>query len=468
MSINLLKLGIEGVIREIGMYLPMMDVVQCFSDEKVMEELVQSEDLKERDIVRYIKENQRYFDLNRYIFANYLMISGKKRIPGYNMLDKVSNRKYKIALIEEHLREHPIVLVDTDGVRFGSKVYDSRDYSSKEQAAKHMRDVKAGLERIRRIDEKVGITTFLMVQILSDMEGIYCKVPELGDAMRNNIIINTYKSDEGMTKERLVDIMKGLERNDKSFWEFIPHFQEELTKNAEYIDWDKFLLVSAQRAKHTLEKTKHEDFPERNQEILISIMRIALEEIDNPRAQISGRIEYIGEPIQEVKYSVKELKKDLEERIIDGKYYGKAELDKLRLELLSGKIKISDIYSRKILKLINLDKNQKKECMNQSNENAIDLYRNGFITEEELKNHLSEISIDETTIRSILSLKKENGENVVTNQELIELYLNGNIELEDIKNLEIIEMITETELIKHYKNLKDCTSEEKKENRTIF
>lgn len=106
--------------------------------------------------------------------------------------------------------------------------------------------------------------------------------------------------------------------------------------------------------------------------------------------------------------------------------------------------------------------------MNQSNENAIDLYRNGFITEEELKNHLSEISIDETTIRSILSLKKENGENVVTNQELIELYLNGNIELEDIKNLEIIEMITETELIKHYKNLKDCTSEEKKRIERYF
>lgn len=469
MSINLLKLGIEGVIKEIGMYLPRMDIVQCFSDERLMGWIVENENLTERELVKYIKEHQKNFDLNRYIFANYLMISGKKKIPGYNMLSKISNRQYKIELIEEHLRSHPIVLVDTDGIRFGSKVYDSRDYSSKEQAAKHMKDVKAGLERIKRIDEKIGMPTLLMIQILSDMQLIYCKVPELGDAMRNNIIINTHKGDEDMTKERLVDIMRGIEISKKSFWEYIPQFQEELMQNAEYIDWDKFLLLSAARAKHTLEKVKHEDFPANNQEILISIMQIALEEIDNPKARISGEIEYIGEPIGEIKYSVRDLQKDLEERVIDGKYYGKAELDKLKEDLLTGKIKISDIYSQRILALMNLNKKEVQQCMNQTYENVIDLYRNGFITEEELRSYLSSITMDAQAIRNLNSLKNESGEKVLTNQDLLELYLNGNIELEEFRKIdEIKDTITESELIKYYKKLKDCTPEEKRRIERYF
>lgn len=142
MSINLLKLGIDGVIREIGMYLPIMDIVQCFNDEDIMEGLVQKEGLNQKMIVDYINENKKYFNLNRYIFANYLMLSGKKRIPGINMLNQISNREYKVALIEEHLRTHPIVLVDTDEKRFSSKAYDSRDYCSKEQTEQHMKELK--------------------------------------------------------------------------------------------------------------------------------------------------------------------------------------------------------------------------------------------------------------------------------------------------------------------------------------
>lgn len=309
----------------------------------------------------------------------------------------------------------------------------------------------------------------LMIQVLSDISIIYCKVPDLGEAMRNNIIINTYRGDEGMTKERIVDILRGLEQSDKSFLEFIPHFQEELMHNAEYIDWDKFLLLSAQRAKHTLEKTKHEEFPEHNQEMLINIMRVALEEIENPKARISGEIEFIREPVQQIKYSAKELKRDLEEKVIDGKYYGKAEIDKIREELLSGKIKISDIYSKKILTLLGLTKKQLQECMNQFCDNAIELYRNGFITEGELKEYLLTTSISNEEITNLNSLKNENGENIVTNQDLLELYLNGNIELEEIKKIDKIQdLITETELIKQYKQLKNCTPEEKKEIERYF
>ena len=186
----------------------------------------------------------------------------------------------------------------------------------------------------------------------------------------------------------------------------MPHFEEELAKNAEYIDWDKFLILSAYRARSVLERTRHEEYPENNQEILINIMRVALEEIENNKARISGRLELISGELEDVKYSVKDIEKDLKEKVIDGKYYGKAEIDRLRKDLLSGKIKISDIYSKKTLQLMNLNKKQKEECMNQSYENAIDLYRNGFISDEEFKNYLSSTTFEKQAVITIANLKK--------------------------------------------------------------
>ena len=107
--------------------------------------------------------------------------------------------------------------------------------------------------------------------------------------------------------------------------------------------------------------------------------------------------------------------------------------------------------------------------MNQSHENAIDLYRNGFITEEEFKNYLSSTTFEKQAVMTIANLKKDEGEPVVTDQELLELYLKGNIELESIKEIERVrKIITETELIENYKKLKKCTPEEKKKIERYF
>lgn len=101
--------------------------------------------------------------------------------------------------------------------------------------------------------------------------------------------------------------------------------------------------------------------------------------------------------------------------------------------------------------------------MNQSYENAIDLYRNGFISDEEFKNYLSSTTFEKQAVITIANLKKDEGDQVVTDQELLELYLKGNIELESIKEIERVrKIITETELIRNYKKLKKCTPEEKR------
>lgn len=470
MKKDLSKMGIEEVITTIGLYMPITDLIECFTDERKINELMEREtNLNQFEIIQYIKNNQKYFDMNRFLFANYLVISGKKPIEGVDLKGKISGRQEKIEMLEEYLKDHPTVIVNTNYTKVQSEVYDSRDYSSLEQRKKHFTEMKKALEKIKRIDEKAGFDSFLMIQILTDMERIYCKVPDLGDGMRSNIIINTHRNDKGITKQELIALLNSRTISGKSFLDYIPHFKEELMKNAEYIDWDKFLILSAYRAKSVLEVTKHEEYPESNQEILINIMQVALEEIENPKARVSGKIELMSGELKDIRYTAKDIAKDLKEKVIDGKYYGKAELDKLREELLSGKIKISDIYSKKIIGLINLSEKEKQECMHQSYENAIDLYRNEFITYEEFKDYLSSTNLEKEAVITIASLKKDEGEPVLTDQELLELYLNGNIELEAIKEIERVKtLITETELIENYKKLKNCTPEEKKKIERYF
>ncbi|MBP3463478.1 MAG: hypothetical protein J6K45_03245 [Clostridia bacterium] len=463
MERDLSKLDIKDVIMEIGLYLPTIDVIQCFTDEKIMLELFERQnEMNQYDIVDFIAKNQKKFNMNRFIFANYLMMSGKKTIEGIDLRGKITNRELKMKKIEEHLAKHPILLLDADGITMKTQIYDSRDYCRPSKAKEHMDEVKAGLERLKEIDNKTDIEYLLLVQVLTDIGAAYCTVPDLGSAMRENIIVNTFKDEEGMTREELLSILNGNPTREKSFIEYIPAFIKELQENAEYIDWDKFLLVSAYRAQDTLEKMRLEDFPEGNVEALIQIMQTAVECVKNPKSRIRARLEMTEGGTKEIKYSVKDIEKALSERAMDGTYYGKKEIEHIKEEILSGKKKLSSIKNPKIINLINMTKKDKRECMNQDQSNAIYLFNNGFITEEELKEYTSTSILEDKTVEELLKMKKTDGEDLLLPKELLELYLNGNISLNSLLKAEgISPLVTESELIKQYRKLENCTPEEK-------
>ena len=222
MERDLSKLDIKDVIMEIGLYLPTIDVIQCFTDEKIMLELFERQnEMNQYDIVDFIAKNQKKFNMNRFIFANYLMMSGKKTIEGIDLRGKITNRELKMKKIEEHLAKHPILLLDADGITMKTQIYDSRDYCRPSKAKEHMDEVKAGLERLKEIDNKTDIEYLLLVQVLTDIGAAYCTVPDLGSAMRENIIVNTFKDEEGMTREELLSILNGNPTREKSFIELV-------------------------------------------------------------------------------------------------------------------------------------------------------------------------------------------------------------------------------------------------------
>ena len=201
MKKDLSKMGIDEAIVTIGAYISITDLIECFDDEKKANEFMErDENLNEQAIIQFIKDNQRYFNMNKFFFINYLVISGRKPIEGCDLKGKISEKQEKIKILEEYLEKHPTIIVDTNYTKLQSEVYDSRDYSSLEQRKKHFAEMKKGLERIKRIDSKMEFQSFLMIQILTDLERVYCKVPDLGEGMRSNIIINTHRNDEGNTR----------------------------------------------------------------------------------------------------------------------------------------------------------------------------------------------------------------------------------------------------------------------------
>ena len=211
------------------------------------------------------------------------------------------------------------MLVDTNYETFIGKVYDSREYTNSSQRKKHQDEIKNSLDKMNKLSDMPEFDYFLLVQILNDIERFYCKNPEVGNMMRQNIIIKTHSKDEGITREKLIRyIENGAYEEEKSFYEFLPAFIEELRENAEYIDWDKFLLVSAFRAKDTLERSKHGDMDEMNHKALVLIMQKAHELITDKRARISGEMELIGGEEKGIRYTYADLEKDVEEKVIDG------------------------------------------------------------------------------------------------------------------------------------------------------
>ena len=76
MKKDLSKMGIEEAIVTIGAYISITDLIECFDDEKKANEFMErDENLNEQAIIQFIKDNQRYFNMNKFFFINYLVIS---------------------------------------------------------------------------------------------------------------------------------------------------------------------------------------------------------------------------------------------------------------------------------------------------------------------------------------------------------------------------------------------------------
>ena len=220
MDKSLKGLNIEEIIQEIGLYMPILDTIACFKNDKTAEEFYEIADkMGTREIIQYMKNHEKEFDVKKFIFLNYLYISGEKKIPATVKAYQVPERDRKLRQMSEYLVQNPTVLVDTNYDTFIGKAYDTREYTNISQRKKHQDEIKNSLDRLNKMKDMPEFDYFLLVQILNDIERFYCKNPEIGNMMRQNIIIKTHSKDEGITREKLIRyIENGAYEEDISFY----------------------------------------------------------------------------------------------------------------------------------------------------------------------------------------------------------------------------------------------------------
>lgn len=465
MKKDIKKWTIDDIIQEMGIIMPIIEVINCISfSEDMVEDFINKYDTYEEFPKLMLKRYEKQLNLKRLLFLNYMYLSGKK-IPSRDNKEELENwmqarkkiangKKEIIEMLQKYFVQNPIINLDAIDGTFLINIDDSRDYTTQEQKEKHQKERSESLARIEEIKSKINIDKLLQ-HMLNDIEGIYVKVPGLGEYIRNNIISDTLGTRDLKTIYQVIQ----EEISDVVDEKFIPQFKKELIDKAEYIDWDKFLLMSAYKIKNLINSISQYDNAEKEIKSKTRDMQICNELIRDRKTKINCEIVRDTKDRRYIKYSASQLKQDIEKNIIDGIYYGETRLKQIKEELTSGKISVSDISNPHLFELLRMSREEKLKCMDANGDNAISLYKNGIISKNEFNKYLENHTINAEQIKVLIEDDKKKK---LESKEIVELYLKGKIELEEIATLKeyIYEEVTEERLINFYR---EREKEDKKE-----
>lgn len=170
---------------------------------------------------------------------------------------------------------------------------------------------RQAMRRMKQIDDEVNIDYMLGVQELTDIERVYCVNHNLGYQMRKNIITRFMEQEKTLTKKQKDELLNG-ENIRVSRSAIIPYFRNELCAHGESIDWDKFLLVSAYRARRMILKGMQVTMTTEKVETYRKIMQTALNLINNKSERIDVDLDFEIGKTKHVQYSYEELLRDLD------------------------------------------------------------------------------------------------------------------------------------------------------------
>ena len=454
MDVN--KIKMTDLLKETNLVLPITELLECITDEKLhdlVKECIFEMDIQ--DVMSFLIKFDKHIDKAKLTFINYLYSEKIVPINDFDLEEEPLEHVQRMQRLKKIMEDNPSMYVYLDQKTLNTITYDSRDYASLKQREQHVQEKKEAKERCKEIESELDFAYLSSIHVLSDFD-IYSKNDELTDFFKEKIVIEANKSKFMNDRETLSKILREEIESDILYVDYLPHFEKVLKDYPEYINWDKFLLLSAYRAKEILDDDYLEDLSDDEEETLIKIIETSKKLIKNQNTKISGNINFYGYDVKRVNYSVSNLERDAS-KIINGHYYGKRKV----AELLKGKLTLKDIENPSILKLVNLSSTDKKEYAKQNPMNSVELYKRGLISDKELKSYLSELPLDNSTIEELLSLEGK----PIKEDSIIELYLKGNINLEVLIQYkkEIEQFIDEEQLVNYYQTRNDKDSKEKAE-----
>ena len=169
---------------------------------------------------------------------------------------------------------------------------------------------KQAMRRMKQIDDEINMDYMLGIQELTDIENVYCNDSNLGRTMRKNIILKFAKQGKKLNERQIDELLHG--GNIKISREaLLPYFRDKIVAEAQHIDWDKFLLLSAYRAKRLLTSTSNTNMTPEKADLLRKIMKAAQKLLIDTNIHISTTIDTEAGNKVAISYSYNELVNDI-------------------------------------------------------------------------------------------------------------------------------------------------------------
>lgn len=383
-------------------------------------------------------------DFKRFINANNeLLIIALKFMKDKKLSNRILDELEEIADYEKEKYEEEIhkkncrnLLKGTDvyleKIRMGNRNHlEMTIYSSKEVVDGISRSSKKEIERLNKIDREVGddgkgLTCILQCLSLADLEQI---IPDsrLGIKLREIILINALAKNGPRSVKDIYDLKN---KNYEEYEELLKtapiktcleELRSEIIKNARYIDIDKLLLICVYRYEEYIEENP--DLNYNNYIDFREIIYYIMGKIKNTQIEFEGDMVGNSNEEKHVKYTYKDAEKFIV-RLTDDRYVSKGQINQYRVDLLSGKIKISDIEPE-VLQLLDLSNEEYDEVTNNNDENIISIIEIAKLSENAvflLLNEKKNISKDLFTY--VIENEK------ISIETALELYYNGKFSAE--------------------------------------
>lgn len=466
------KMSVENIIREIGINIYHNQLSGLLKDATTLNQL--NKDLKDRrltadEMIQFLIDNNDNIDKEKlvYIIAqntkeDMLKMNNKE----LEEMEKFQYNRYRgcyevcLKLLQNAQVEFPVFQVK-DGIVSIKKFSTMEDLDKnlgKQQKKTPNNRRQENLKRLNQIDEQIPLECLFMIGSLRDLERFVCYYEGNGPVFTNMAINNTsillvkFVTEEEK-KGRTVE--EGSEEfENKKYMLLLEQSKKVLLDHPEKFDIDKFLLISAYRAKDLLER--NDEMYEAERENNIKIMQVAHELIENPKLKISGSIKTLYcNKYKKITYSTEMLAKDVQ-KIVNGKYYSKAEISNEKRKILEGEIDLGKVGSREYLDVLDFSKNEKRELIAKNPKNLEYLSIFGQLEQEQIQESLKKIEGFKFDFIFIDSLYR-NGN--INKRDLVTMYMKNNMDLSRIidinENYDLQPEITVEELMEYYEAMKE-------------
>ncbi len=469
------NMTMKEIIEKVGIILLQGQITLILKDEYYEKEIVEDKclNLKGAEAINYILENYDKIDKERAIFLSawnlkmHIEGAANVKIQDSQEVLSVSKAKENYAFASKLIRDLDIEIPNLSfkkGRTTIKEFWTTNDLFPDKKTQKNKERKKNNLEIVQDLKDTGFLDRIFNISSLDDFQDYLCYYPGNGKYFNIMIQENGDKNYQSIMQDRS-DKQSQEEKYQLLIEEYRKEFDDVIEKYCDKFDMEKFLLVSAYRAKVILENDKELIAQDRKE--LIEIMDYASEHLSNKRMKVYGKV-YVP-TIQgkaNIEYSYKELQDDLSRVLDETFYFSKQDLVGIKKLLLTGQRNLSTINGiQGLVELLNFNTMEKNKLIELDPSNFKALLSVNALNREEIDNIIKNDRLNGYKIDDICLLYLYE-EGLIEKSDLVKLYMVNQVDLSKMVDFACIHdglqaEITTQQLMEYYQQAKQIPEKEK-------